>query len=294
MGSSFVFAKLKTKNFKVIFLFFISLFVSVCLFAQEPDLKIHFIDVGEGDSILIEAPNGKTILIDAGNLITGFRVVEYLKENDIQNLDYLIFTHHDADHIGGAFPILQMMNVGEIYDNGHNLIGAAKSSDMYRWYEELARQDKDYRVLKAEDTFFLGEVVLKVLWPPQPLPFSDFNANSLVIMLEYGEFRCILTGDLTIPGERKLLKCNIDLKADLLKIGHHGAEDATSEEFLKAASPGLAVISVNNDNIRGYPSANVLERLRNAGIEIYRTDKNGDILLTVQPNAQFKIKTGQR
>jgi competence protein ComEC len=276
---------------KLIVIFLSLILFPISVFAEGEDaLKVHFIDVGEGDSILIEAPNGKTVLIDAGNLITGFRVVEYLKENDIQNLDYLIFSHHHPDHIGGAFFILQMMNVEEVYDNGDDLIGVAKSSDIYRWYEELVRRDEDYRVLKARDTLSLGEVILEVLWPPQPLPFSDFNANSLVIMFEYGEFRCILTGDLTIPAEKELLRYDIDLEADVLKVGHHGAEDATSEEFLKAVSPDLAVISVNKHNIRGYPSANVLERLQNAGVEICRTDKNGDILLTVRPKGKFKIK----
>lgn len=276
----------------ILFVFFISL--SVFLFAQEPDLKIHFIDAGEGDAILIEAANAETALVDAGNLITGFKVVEYLKEKDIQNIDYLIFTHPHPDHIGGAFWVAQMMDADKIYDNGDDLTEAGKLSDLYRWYEELVRTDKNYRVLKAKDILSLGEVILNVIWPPQPLPFSNFNANSLVIMVEYGEFRCLLTGDLTIQAERKLLEQSVGLKADVLKVGHHGASDASGEEFLKAVSPHLAVISVNKDNIHGYPSVSVLERLQNAGIEIYRTDKNGDILLTAQPDGQFNVETERK
>ena len=243
----------KIRILSLSFIFFI--FSSFFAFGQggEDTLKIHFIDVGEGDAIFIEAPNGQTALIDAGNLITGFRVVEYLKENNIQNLDYLIFTHLDLDHIGGAFFVMQMMDVGKICDNRDDLTEVAKSSDVYRWYEELVRQDENYTFLKAEDFLSLGLVTLRVLWPPQPLLFSNFNANSLVVMVEYGEFRCLLTGDLTFPGEKELLKQDIDLKADILKVGHHGADDACSEEFLKGVLPDLAVISVNKNNIRGYP-----------------------------------------
>lgn len=271
------------------------IFSSVFAFAQSEDiLKIHFINVGEGDAIFIEAPNNETVLVDTGNLITGFRVVEYLKKNNIQKLDYIIFTHHDLDHIGGAFFVLQMMDVKQIYDNGDDLTQIAKSSNVYRWYEELVRGEENYSVLKTKDSLSLGEVTLGVLWPPQPLPFSNPNPNSLVIMVKYGEFRCLLTGDLTIQGERELLKQNIDLKADVLKVGHHGANDASSEEFLKAVLPNLAVISVSKRYYYNYASEYVLERLRILGAQVYRTDKNGDILLTAKPNGQFKIETEKR
>ena len=273
----------------VLFLFFISL--SGYLFAQEPDLKIHFIDVGEGDSILIETPDGKTALIDAGNLITGFRVVEYLRKNNISGLDYLIFTHPHPDHIGGAFFILPMMDAERIYDNGQDLTDIVKSVDIYRWYEKLVRNNRNYKVLKAKDRLLLGKITLSVLWPPQPLPLFDFNANSLVIMLKYGKFRCLLTGDLTIPGERKLLEQGVNLNADVLKVGHHGVNDASCQEFLNRVSPKIAIISVDAENIWGYPSAEVIQRLAGAGIGVYRTDRDGDILLSVQLNGQFKIET---
>ena len=260
-------------------------------FAESKPLKIHFIDVGEGDSILIEAPNGEAALIDAGNLISGFRVAEYLKENDIQDLEYLIFTHPHLDHIGGAFFVLQMLKVKNVYDNGEDLSGLVKSSDLYRWYATLARREENYRVLKTEDILSLGEVSLKVLWPPRPFVLSDFNSNSLVIMLRYGKFSCLLTGDLTSIAEEMLLGAGVDLKADVLKVGHHGAGDASSEEFLDEVSPQIAIISVNAENIRGYPSMAVLEKLRTVGSGVYRTDEQGDIVLTVFPKGQFEIKS---
>jgi len=265
-------------------------FIFSAAFADSQPLKIHFIDVGEGDSILIEAPNGETALIDAGNLITGSKVVRYLEKNNIYDLEHLIFTHPHLDHIGGAFFILQMVGVKDIYDNGENLLELAKRSDVYRWYDDLVRESSKYSVLEAGDSLLLGEVKLKVLWPPKPLIFSDFNTNSLVIMVEYKTFRCLLTGDLTFSAETELLKKESRLGADVLKVGHHGFADASSEEFLKAVSPKIAVISVNKDNIRGYPSGEVIERLEKINSEVYRTDINGDII--IQTKGDGKIWSG--
>ena len=278
---------------KVWVLLIFASFIFSAAFADSQPLKIHFLDVGEGDSILIEAPNGETALIDAGNLITGLRVVKYLKKNNIYNLEHLIFTHPHLDHIGGAFFILQMMGIENVYDNGENLLALAKSSDVYRWYDDLVRESNKYGVLRAGDSLLLGEVKLKTLWSPRPLIFSDFNANSLVIMVEYKTFRCLLTGDLTIPAEAELLKKESYLRADVLKVGHHGFADASSEKFLKAVSPKIAVISVNKDNIRGYPSFEVLTRLKEMGARVYRTDENGNVVIQVGERGEIVVETGR-
>lgn len=258
--------------------------------ANAANLNIHFIDVGEGDSILIETPGGETILVDSGNLISGYKVAEYLKKNGIEKLDYLIFTHPHSDHIGGAFFILQMIKVKKIFDNGQDLKKVSKTSDIYRWYEDLVRKKDNYHILKAEDSFMVDGVVFKVLWPYQPLEFLDFNTNSLVIMVEYKKFRALLTGDLTMAGERELLKKQDDLKAGILKVGHHGS-DSTAAEFLKAVSPKICVISVNKDNIRGYPSAEVLKRLGDSGSVVYRTDEHGDIVISVTEDGMTLVRS---
>jgi len=270
-----------------------ALFILSAAFADNQSLKIHFIDVGEGDSILIEAPDGETALIDVGNLITGLDVVKYLNKKNIYDLDHLIFTHPHLDHIGGAFFILQMIEVKNIYDNGEDLLALTKGSDIYRWYDDLVRKSNKYGVLEAGDSLLLGEVKLKVLWPPKPLIFSDFNANSLVIVVEYKAFRCLLTGDSTIPGEKELLENKNYIVADVLKVGHHGFVDASSKEFLKAVSPKISIISVNKDNIRGYPSEEVLTRLGKLGAKIYRTDKNGNIVIRVGERGEIVVETGR-
>ncbi|OQX52785.1 MAG: hypothetical protein B5M48_04725 [Candidatus Omnitrophica bacterium 4484_213] len=289
MGNNFIFVR---KLIKICFLsFLICLLLFVSAFAETRPLKIHFIDVGEGDSILIEAPNGEAALVDAGNLISGFWVAEYLKENGIQDLEYLIFTHPHLDHIGGTFFILQMINVKKIYDNGQDLSQLMESFDAYRWYEELVRENDNYQVLKSGDKFLVDGVKFRIIWPPYPFIFSDFNANSLVIMVEYKKFRCLLSGDLTELGENELLKSGIDIKADILKVGHHGSRDASSKGFLKAISPDISIISVNKDNIRGYPSKEISGRLKDLGAKIYRTDLNGNIIVIVEDSGRYSIET---
>ena len=208
-------------------------------------------------------------------------MAQYLKKSNIYALDHLIFTHPDLDHIGGAFFILQMLKAQNVYDNGEDLTQSVKSSDIYRWYEALVRKDRNYKTLRAKDTISLDGITLRVLWPSQPLSFSDYNANSLVIMIEYGKFRCLLTGDLTILGEGEILEAKEDVGADVLKIGHHAASDANSQRFLTAVSPKIAIISVNRANIRGYPAQEVLQRLKKAKVKLYRTDEDGDIVLSV-------------
>ena len=292
MGDNFILvnlSNLKKMRKAWILLIFVS-FIFSAAFADSRILKIHFLDVGEGDSILIEAPNGGIALIDAGNLITGSRVIEYLNKNNIYDLDYLIFTHPHLDHIGGAFPVLQMIEVKNIYDNGENLFALAKRSDTYRWYDDLVRKSNKYSALGAGDSLALGEVKLKVLWPPKPLIFSDFNTNSLIIVVEYRTFSCLLTGDLTSPAEAELLKKEGGLGADVLKVGHHGSADANSQEFLKAVSPKISVVSVNKDNIRGYPSSEVIQRLEKISSEVYRTDINGDIIIQTEGDGKIIIR----
>jgi len=268
----------------------IPLFSTFTTTAQSQPLKIHFLDVGEGDSILIETPNGKTVLVDTGNLITGLDVVRYLEKNNIYKLDHLIFTHPHLDHIGGAFSILQMLDVKNIYDNGEDLSKGHGLEDVYSWYSDLVRNSNKYSILEAEDSLSLDEVKLKILWPDKPFISSNFNVNSLVIMVKYRAFSCLLAGDLTSLAEAELLKKKNLLEAGILKVGHHGASDASSNDFLKEVSPKIAVISVDRDNFRGYPSLRVLTRLEEVGAKVYRTDKDGNIVIQVEDDGKVTVK----
>lgn len=261
------------------------------------ELEIHFLDVGEGDAIFLQSEK-ENALIDAGNLITGYKVAEYLKEQKVKKIDHLIVTHPHPDHFGGVFFILQMFDVDKVYDNGQKF-HPEDMLDFYRWYEELFRQRENYMVLKAGDILTIGDWNLEVIWPPEPPEyFPDFNISSLAIKVypvrKGGEisngvkaatttvndsFSCLLAGDIIMPAENELLRRGIDLKSEVLKVGHHGSAEATSDEFLQTVSPEIAIISVNKDNIRGYPAKETIEKLEKANIRIYRTDINGNIVL---------------
>ncbi len=256
-------------------------------------LNIHILDVGEGDAILIETDGveKKWALIDSGNLISGHKVARYLREKGVSRLDYLILTHPDMDHVGGVFTIAQTFRVDRILDNGEDLSGWSKTSDFFRWYVDLARKNRKYGVMRAGDSIKLNDVILKALWPPPEYQASSFNANSLVIMVEHGKFRILLAGDLIASSEKELAAGRPGLKAGALKVGHHGAFDASGEAFLKLVAPKAAFISVNKNNIRGYPSPVTLERLKNLGVAVYRTDQNGDIVLRASTNGEFSVAT---
>ena len=254
--------------------------VSVLIFVLLPlvvfagTLKVFFLDVGEGEAIYIETPNNKKVLIDTGNLITGYKVVKFLKNRNVNKLDILIITHPHPDHMGGIFHVLQYLKVNTCYDNGQSL-SQENNNSIFRWYQELFRT-KNYRVLRASDKILLGKVSINILSPEKFT--SNWNENSLVIKITYGLTSFLLMGDANINIERELLKKGINLKADVLKVGHHGANDASSKEFIEAVSPKYAVISINKHNIRGYPSEKVIERLKGMGIEVFFTYRDGDIL----------------
>jgi len=274
------------KKIRLLVTIIIFLFLTTFAFAAEA-LKISFIDVGDGDAILIQTPNQNT-LIDAGGLLYGQKLSEYLKENNAVKLNYLIITHPHLDHMGGAFFIVPELPIGEIFDNGQDL---DDNEDIYRWYKKLIRRRANYHTLKAGDSLSMDGVSLGVFWPKQPNQHKSFNANSLAIMLKYKKFKCLFTGDFNQLGEKELLPEGLDLKANLLKVAHHGYFDATSSAFLDAVSPQIAVISVDADNLRGAPSEVTLKQLNERRVKVYRTDKNGNIVVTVQENGQFLINT---
>lgn len=251
------------------------LILLICaLGAGAEDLKVFFLDVGEGDAVYMEAPGGKRLLVDTGNLITGHRVVEFLSERGVRSLDVLITTHPDQDHIGGVFHVLQSIGADLRYDNGQ-LLNRGDCGDLYRWYADIFRKG-GYRALETGDRIAFGPVFIDVL-SSFDAGVSDWNTNSLVLMVTYGKTSILLAGDANRTTERALLKRGARLNADVIKVGHHGAGDASSERFIEAVSPVYAVISVNSDNIRGYPDDKVVSGFKKKGIEVFLTYRDGDI-----------------
>ena len=281
-------------------------------------LQVHILDVGpiEGDSILIIVPGGKSVLIDAGDATKGKVVLEALKRYKVERLDYFIATHPHPDHIGGADEVINGIKVGTIIDNGVDLSTpppatpantnrgrAAKpppapkkrGKTITGFFDEYAAAVKQSGAQheKAEPgkKYDLGGgAMLTVLAPSEPFFTKDQlkaggnepNANSIVLRLDYGDFSMLLMGDAEAQTEQRLLTKDLELKAKLLKVAHHGSKYATTQDFLARVQPEAAIVSTGAWNRYGHPAQSVLDRLKAINAKIYRTDSQGEITITTK------------
>lgn len=236
-------------------------------------LKVHFLDVGQADAILVQLPGGKTMLIDAGNNADGDLVVNHLKEKGVKRVDFVIGTHPHEDHIGGLDDVISSFDIGKVY--------LPKVTHTTKTYEDLltAVQNKGLKITPAS----AGTVVLKegdlaiTLAGPARQDYTDLNNWSVVTKIEYGNTTFLFAGDAEEEAENDILRAGADVDADLLKVGHHGSSTSTTAPFLKAVSPDYAVISVGTGNDYGHPSPETVARLEESGVTIYRTDLSGTI-----------------
>ncbi len=288
--------------------------------ASGGELTIRILDVGpiNGDSILISSPSGKTVLIDAGDTTKGKAVVEALKRNNIQQLDYFIATHPHPDHIGGAAEVFKAVKVLNVIDNGQppsvppELAGtpkpkpgarqpattrATKTVSVTKFYDDykaaVSSSGARYEKAQPGTKYDLGGgALLMILAPSEPVFTKDkmttggneANANSIVARLDYGSFSMMLAGDAEDQSEHRLLTKELDLSSKVLKVSHHGSKYATSADFLNRVKPEVAIISCGAWNRYGHPSQAVLDRLRaaNANVKLYRTDLQGEITITTR------------
>lgn len=240
-------------------------------------LKIYFFDVGQGDAIFIEAPNGNQVLIDGG---PDNKVVQKLGEAMPfydKEIDMVVLTHSDADHITGLIEVLERYEVENIvYSN------IVRKSALYEaWQEAVAEEGANIIESVAGKVIDLGSgVTLSMTHPGELLAgkvLEKTNNESVVIMLKYGEVETLLTGDIEARAERQIILSGTNLDADILKVAHHGSKTSTTEEFLYEVSPQVAVIQVGAKNRYGHPTPEVLKRLEEYDIKYYRTDMDGDI-----------------
>ena len=240
-------------------------------------LTVHFVDVGQGDCILLVSDN-QTMLIDAGNNKDGSEVVKYIKSQGIEKLDYVIGTHPDADHIGGLDNVINAFDIGKVY--------MPKKQHNTKTFEDVlvAIKNKGLKVTspKVGDTLTLGNAVVTFLGPVSS--YEDNNNNSIVVKVEHGENSFLMTGDASLDAEVDLLKNKEALQADVLKVGHHGSHSSTSKKFLEAVKPTYAVISCGVDNSYGHPHKETMNYLNDAGIIIYRTDQDQTICMISDGN----------
>ena len=240
-------------------------------------LRVWFFDIGQGDGTLIETPNGKKILVDAGpDASILMKLGEVLWPWD-RSIDAIVITHPDADHITGFVSVLRRYRVGHVYETGV-IAKTAVDTEI----EKLIRDEHlPVTIVRIGDSIPDADIQLAVVWPSD-LAVShaagDRNNASVVIRLTYGETTVLLTGDAEEPSE-KLFASNVGA-VDVLKVGHHGSATATSQLLLDLIRPRMAVISVGVQNKYGHPHPLILDRLMNQSIQIFRTDLQGDILMT--------------
>lgn len=261
---------------------------------QLPDGQLHvaFLDVGQGDAILVTAPQGQQVLIDGGPSQTALTSAlgKQMPFWD-RSIDLLFMTHPDGDHTTGLTAVLNRYKVGQWLDSG-----CVDNDPVYLECQRLLQAKTVPRhAVRAGDQVELGDgLVLEVLHPPSELISgtpSDSNNNSVVVRLVWKEASVLLTGDLEAEGEQLLLGSGQPLNANVLKVGHHGSAGASTPQFLSAVSPGLAVISVGVDNDFGHPDQAVLEHLAHQGnLTILRTDEQGTIEITTD-GFRFWVRT---
>lgn len=252
---------------------------------QEPGdvVRFHFIDVGQGDAILITTSEGN-MLIDSGDLSSESqkKLDDYLKSQSIEGFEYVVFTHPDADHIGSGDIIINSYDVKTVIMPDRQ----ATSKVYQRLISAIEKNDVDLILIGENEvcekpgyTFKLGPITHTVMAPTED--FDDANEMSVVIKSVYGETSVLLTGDAEIKSEKAMLLEYTDgeLDVDILKAGHHGSSSSTSQSFMNATSPEVAIISCGEGNKYGHPHKVVTDRLEKADIEIYRTDLRGTIIV---------------
>lgn len=239
-------------------------------------LAIYVLDVGQGDAIAVRTPRGRWLLIDAGPIGAGRRVVApFLRRQGVERLGLMIVTHGDADHVGGAPVVIERFTPSLVAEPGQPL-------GSRRYLEFLGTVDgvgSRWIAARAGDSVVIDSVVVTVLHPSAAWLATQLepNENSVVVRLSYGDFDAVLTGDIGVPAESALVPGLAG--AEVLKVGHHGSAGSSSARWLDATRPSVAVISVGRRNTYGHPAAAVLRRLASRGIAVYRTDQGGTVTI---------------
>lgn len=238
--------------------------------AADGELTVWFLDVGQADSALL-CSNGEYMLIDGGNVEDGQFLVSFLQKRGVEELDTVVCTHAHEDHVGGLAAVLAVFPTETVYAPTSTY--ASEAFDDFMYY--VNQQGLEVTIPAAGDSFSLGDATLTVLGPIQS--YADTNNTSLVLRAQLGEIRFLFTGDMETDAETDLLDAGTDLRAEVLKIGHHGSSTSTGYRFLYEVMPRYAVISCGAGNSYGHPHEETLSRLNNEGAALYRTDELGTV-----------------
>lgn len=267
--------KMKTVFLSIFIIISVTLYLVPTVSSQSgTSVAVHFIDVGQGDSIFIDTPN-RDVLIDGGSASASHKVLDYLRSLNIARIYLVIATHAHEDHIGGLVDLLNSKTtIEQVLFNNQN-----HTSATYNNFITLVKTH-NLTVAQHDQTYILSEnTTLVVINPTQPLEFSDQNDNSIVVKLQVKNKSFLFTGDAEENAEHSmLLRSSVDLDCDVLKVGHHGSYTATCQEFLDLIDPDYAVISAGIENRYGHPHNVTLERLAVNNVTTFCTTTSGTII----------------
>jgi competence protein ComEC len=241
-------------------------------------MAVHFIDIGQGDATYIKTPNGDDILIDAGNKAKGDIVVDYLKKLKVDDIEVMISTHPDADHVGGLDEVLAAFKVESVY--------APKVSHTTQAYKDfltaVKREKVTIKTAKAGVALPLADksVKAKFIAPVKEYAKSDLNNWSAVLHINYNKTNFLFMADAELQSEEDLVASKALSKVDVLKVGHHGAKESSSAAFLKLIKPTYSIISVGAKNQYKHPTREALNNLSAVKTKVFRTDQRGSIVVT--------------
>ncbi len=253
------------------------------------DLKVHYIDVGQGDSIFIELPDGKNALIDGGPTYAANKVITYIKQTRNNKIDYLFATHPHEDHIGGLPTVINTFEVDKIYmpDKAHTT----------KTFEYLLTtiQSKGKTIIPTNHNtvvFDMPGLALKAFGPVDAQKASNLNNSSIVLKLHHKKHNFLFTGDIEAEAERQLINSGKNLNVNVLKVAHHGSNTSTTQAFLDNVKPSYGVISLGANNQYNHPHNDIVNRLKSNNVQILRTDQDGDITFTSDGNNLTVAKNG--
>lgn len=271
---------------KMIVIYLIVIFIFN--FKYEKNLKIFFVDVGQGDCTVITTPKGKNIIIDGGEDFDGKIVLPYLLDRGITKIDYMIVSHFDSDHVGGLIKVINELRVKNLVISRQKEI-----SENYEMIKKLVKENNiNVLVVEKGDTLNIEKnLCFNILWPNNKTLISEnvLNNNSIVCKLHYKNFSMLFTGDIEEIAEKAILQENkIMLNSTVLKVGHHGSKTSSTQGFIEAVHPMIALIGVGKDNKFGHPNESVIERLEKLKTRIYRTDQMGEVIIIIDISGKVK------
>ncbi len=269
---------------------------------EDGELRIHFIDVGQGDCTLIELPDGKVVLIDGGDSkeSTKKQILRYLNALDIDRIDHLVVTHTDKDHCGSLEEVFRCKEVVNAY-----LPHTYEAEDVAYGKAYAAALEEECAIVKAERGVDLSNeaegYVLRFLYPYSVESTDEYCEDSAVLWLDYKGVSALFCGDADASVEKKLLRDEtmgfldmegVDLSStEILKVAHHGSDASSTKEFLELLRVKTAILSCGKDNPYGHPAKSTMERLEGLGVEIFRTDRQGNVIVTLKEDGSYATET---